>query len=317
MSFTLKLIFIGSIAFAPNASQDSMEAILVNAVDESFASDGSMIHRHFPIIIYNCKNRVGGCTAEDAAVAARSSLKATWGFPDISALGVRQITFSDVSLKGAFPERTLSIELDKLAKMTSISSKAAKLDPDVGLNNEQKLAIGRVILNNGTAVVNKLAMGGTQRYRFKPLRAATPATVTPQVLVDRVAVNVVVSGSEVELDLVPFGGGTPVPIRLRSITPNPNEEVVVYISNKMECTTFKQPTPPLAGPVNIPVLVERSPLCDDSFAKPPADKGQHFELFYELSMTRPPLRLRPVPALVDGPINGDDRPICPQVMMVR
>lgn len=340
MDFTLRIFFIGLIAFVPIEDKDKgdkLVVLLVEAREDAVSYDGRHIPRHIPLMHYSCRNRPGfQCTADETDPAVREDLKKTFGKEDGEFLkaGVLRLAEVEISLKeeledkfksrGDFgkcspgvikkPDGEATKDVSWFPDMLQIAVEKdhAQINPaciDEQASPPADLVVSRGIFKFGELVSAKLLWEAAHYlpYAFKPVRDPSDPLKCGQSLVSRASLNIPVSGCEATIDLRPYGAPesegkkiTLVPVDCNA----PNAEVKVYISNRMECVKWN-----LGPPCN-----SAAPCCEDKHAQ--YEDGPHFELFYKLSAVKVPDEQKPIPfphplAVFPGGGDGDDRVICP------
>ena len=303
MTFALKILFIGLIAFVPSDDGKELTALLLDAEKGYAASDGSWVDPHQPMVIALAGSCQGDCQADasiasflfpdlgaqraEEALAAAMVGGAAWSL-DTSELTVRSAVWDTAG--GAPPlvlvENTRDArdgepapipdeaeerrDLSWVAPLSSLAP-SGKVDPDVLAPSPQKgLVAARMELRSGKVTTRRLitVSGMVVPLGFRPLQEAQPIPFQ-QALAEQVLVEVEVEGDSVELIESVLGGD-----RRRSIILTPHDGVVEVAVLNVPQAHFQHSSEPLP----------QHP-----------DPGSHFEIYYEILAERPPNHLRPVP----------------------
>jgi hypothetical protein len=313
MGFTLKIMLMGMTAFATHGG-DQLLVLIPDATTPIFASDGSRISVHRPLLVYDCVNTATGlCEKADRSTSAVSALFESWDEFKDDSYGVRELKGVEVSVT-PIKTHTTSFAIPELGDMASIAanSEVAKIDPNflksVALMTApySSLLAGRMSLSGADSVkvTRKVGLLGPIDFDFKPLRG--PKGPHSQKLAEEVTIVLEIDATEAKIALTPFRPTTkPDSIMLRPDPAHPFAPVVLRIFNLAICDHWEAGASP-----------GRKECPGDKWLV--RQGSEHFELYYELSNSRPPSINRPVPTPKNGGgVTGYDRPICPQVRMVH
>jgi len=364
MIFILKIYFFGLIAFVPNSHSKQMTALVIDARPGFHASDGTAFPSHYPVLLARAGKCQGDCRSQDQQIANHlfgtgSVLNPKLTLQDLSrtlgagggawelngdqiliettaarqtaeasspGLEVLRTTRSVVRKAGETPVSVPANlreaeDFSWVAEMGQIVKGAGKVDPDCLSEKPTKdLIVGRVKLTQGTLKTYRLIEydKNIPSFFFQPLAASAPTTSYSQGLADWTVVEIPIQGCEATLQAKNFATG-----EIRSMTLSPSD-----------CKAGDQVVE--VAMMNIPDPSQRH---DHEAARGQEDKpqavGTHFELFYELSESRPSWRQKAVPHASKTAVNpaaidpGDieflkilkipragtySHPICPQAV---
>ena len=306
MIFTLRIFFIGLIAFVPSQDGKELTVLLVETRPGHVASDGSLIPPHHPMLLARAAECRGHCgidegidplllfpkdSAADAHLAAALDAGAAWTLDgsDLSIVdaGSRKASAS-LSLQGhpRQPGAPLALsrnpegntmDFDYVADLSRIVPSAGVVDPDVLARLPQRrLITARLRLRSGKVGTCRLVHvdGEVHSFDFKSLRrdcakqerGSSQLLAAPQPLADWVAAEIEVSGPEVEIVETRFASG-----EIRTIRLAPQDGLV-------ELAVLNIPDPPSE---------EELPEHHEA--------DRHFELYYKLAQKPLPPCQWPVP----------------------
>ncbi len=311
MSNIVQITFMGLIAFVPGPGGSGLTVIVPDLSQPYEASDGSMIPSHRALLVYQCADLKGGCTADDLDAATISEVYQTWDSTLFvpGKWGARRLTGLDLAIA---PQQTYDdvFKLDTESHIKDFAPDNAVIDPTFLLKVDQFKAAttyadataARLTLSKG---VDAEVDGWVSRAQthvkagFGPLSTTTDSH--PQELADSTTVSIQVhSGATVAF--TPFRLNNDPPQNPLTLNQGGTGAVTLYILNLAVCKQWTG----VMGDIK---------ACNEDRT----DEGtQHFEAYYELSKTRPFYRNRFVPAKKDIPgVLTHDRPICPSAMFER
>lgn len=297
MSFLLRILFSGLIAFIPSEDGTEVTVLLLNVEHAHHSSDGAPMSGHKPMIVARAGNCTGDCPTRDAEAAqylfADESLSAAqdsleeavagggaWVL-DGSDLELRKGSTSDPELPGltirddvrgtdiiptTATERT---DFSWVANLEELCS-GCTLDADVFDSVPPELVAARFTLRSGTLFTYSVARIGSDvtPVNFKRLDGTGSASAYTQAIASWVGVDITVEGDSIELVESKFNAD---PGRSMLLEPDANGKVELAVLNL-------PPFVPPASPYNNAPSV-----------------GKHFELFYELEDNAPTAAARLVP----------------------
>jgi len=301
--FTLQIVLTGLIALVPSQDQKSMWILLPDARDDYYASDGMLMPKHRPLLVYPCKLRTGyagKCQDDESDAAAVADLSRTFRPDALKGMGVWQLAGDTVTLAPKTAEG--SLDLTKLMAapgpdMAKVMPGAESIDQDSTNPIPLKgLLAARLDILTGRIDMNDLVPYCNNRdYTFKTLGAGTAVNGNKSHLLKQVTIRMTVLDPNVTLKLFTFGDN--MARASITLTPDASNLMTIFLSNQSECPKWQ------------------ANLCQDPRH---TQDAHHFELFYELSDKRPPQHLRPVPyndtKCTYSAADAEDRPICPMAM---
>lgn len=310
MSFILRILFSGMIAFVPNTAGTEVTVLLLNVDHSHHASDGTSVAQHKPLLIARAGNCVGECPKRDTEVAqfifsdqtqsvALDSIEGAVGgggawVLDGSELSLRKGSTNDPDLPALDIERdargsvngqlqlipTTSTEREDftwVANLRQICPSACTLKSSLfGSQPPSGLVAARFRLQTGKLFSHSVARIGSSvtPVHFERLDGTGSASPYTQVITSWVGADIAVSGSSIELVEEKFDGGTG---RSMKLTPDSNGTVEVAV-------------------LNLPPFMP--PSSPDNNAP---EVGKHFELYYDLADTPPASATRLVPRMGAAP----------------
>ena len=302
MSFILRIIFSGLIAFVPNEDGTEVTVLLLNVDHAYHTSDGAALPRHNPILL----TRGGGCTGtcptntQDLAKLLFPDLTTTGAVAAledaVSGGGAWQLSDSELTLQKGSPtdpalptldlhdgvrgtvngqpqtipatagERedfTWIADLGQICTTCTLSSSVLAAEPP-------GLVAARFRLRTGKVYTYSIARLGTDvtPVHFKRLDGTGSASSYTQAIASMVAADIEISGNSVQLVEENFDGSTG---RTMTLSPDTNGKVEMAV-------------------LNLPSFV---PPSSSSNSAPQV--GKHFELYYQLASTPPAAETRFVP----------------------
>lgn len=302
MSFILRIIFTGLMAFVPNEDGTEVTVLLLNADHAYHTSDGAAVSRHNPIIVA----RGGGCTGTcptDTETLAKllfpdmSTTAAVAALEDVADGGAAwQLSSSELTLaKGSSTDPALpALDIHdgvrgtvngqpQLIPMTS-SERAdftwipslnalcstCSLNPDLLDTEPPAIVAARFRVNAGKIYTYSIARLGSdvKPVQFKRLDGTGSASSYSQALASMVAADIEISGSSVQLIEEKFDGSA---TRTMTLYPDSNGLVEMAV-------------------LNLPSFVPPASSNNDA-----PQVGKHFEMYYQLAATPPSAATRLVP----------------------
>jgi len=303
VSFILRILFSGLIAFVPSQDGQEVTVLLLNVPGSHHLSDGSELVHHMPLLLSRAGNCTGDCPQRDADVAqflfadqtlstAEDSLEAAvsgggaWALSGDD-LSVNKGSANDPALPALFIRNNLrgtvngqpqmipttSTERQDFSWVAALSQvcSACTYDPAIlGSNPPQDLVAARFRLRTGDLYTYSVARIGSDvtPVHFKRLDGTGSDSSYTQAVASWVAADIEVSGSSVEIAEESFGG---TPGRTMTLTPDLNGKVDVAVLN------LPPFVPPASSSNNAPQV------------------GKHFEAFYDLSEAPPASETRFIP----------------------
>jgi hypothetical protein len=303
MSFLLRILFSGLIAFVPSPDGHEVTVLLLNVAHNAHTSDGAALAHHMPLLIARAGNCSGQCPTSDpdiaqfifadqtAATAIASLQNATTGG------GAWQLAGSELSIrKGSSSDPELPSLVLRTGVRGSVNGQpqtipttAAEREdyswiadlkqicPDCGLNSEMVdaevppgLIAARLRIRSGKVYTYSVARHGSNvtPVYFQRLDGQGSVSLYSQAVASWVGTDVEVSGSSIEIVEEKFDGGTG---RSMTLSPDSNGKVEVAV-------------------LNLPPFV---PPATTSTSAPEA--GKHSELYYGLAQNPPASEARLVP----------------------
>ena len=302
MSFILRIIFTGMMAFVPNEDGTEVTVLLLNADHAYHTSDGAAIARHNPIVLA----RGGGCTgtcptdtedlakllfpdmATTAAVAALedavdgggawqlsnsqlSLAKGSSSDPALPALDIHDGVRGTVNgqpqlIPTTSAERADFTWIPSLNQLCSTCS----LNTDLLATQPPAIVAARFRVNAGSIYTYSIARLGSdvKPVQFKRLDGTGSASSYTQAIASMVAADIEISGSSVQLIEDKFDSSSS---RTMTLSPDSNGLVEVAV-------------------LNLPSFVPPASTSNDA-----PQVGKHFEMYYQLASTPPSAATRLVP----------------------
>lgn len=303
MSFILRIIFSGMMAFIPSEDGTEVTVLLLNVDHAYHTSDGAALPNHNPIIV----TRGGGCTgtcptdteslakllfpdlSTTAAVAALEEAvdgggawqlsgseltlaKGSSGDPALPALnvhdGVRGTVNGQLQLipttSAEREDYSWIADLKQICPTCTIDSDVFATQPPSGL------IAARFRLRTGKVYTYSVARLGSDvtPVHFARLDGTGTASSYSQAIASMVAADIEVSGSSIQLVEEKFDGSSG---RTMTLSPDTNGKVEMAV-------------------LNLPSFVP--PASSDNDAP---QVGKHFEMYYQLAETPPSAATRMVP----------------------
>jgi hypothetical protein len=303
MSIAVDLVIMGLVAIVPDAQQKQVTVLVPDIAQSYYASDGTEIPVHKPVLAYDCTaTSSGACTPADQAMPAFGDLFDTWSdlVPDLNKYGVRDLEGYQIELLNAQKPTTVTYQTGEIADFSCAAPAAGRLDQHfVGTLKPEyaKLLAARTVLPAAFIAPKQWVGNQSIKWQFAPILDITSKTCTATPIAEKTVITTSVSSATAMLKLSSLQNGSPV--ETITLKPDAHNRVTVYLSDMAFCPKWYLKT---AG--------AKKRACreklDAHFGSP------HFEVYYEFSATRPPVRLRPVPVPASADFNLDDRPICPQ-----
>ncbi|HEY0140175.1 MAG TPA: hypothetical protein VGF48_04710 [Thermoanaerobaculia bacterium] len=306
MSFIVKILFSGLMAFVPNQDGTELTVLLLNVPHAYHTSDGASMEHHNAAVIARAGNCVGDCPQEQAlanamfpdktAAAALAALQSAMGNGagwqlSASDISVRKATTSAANLPAltivdnvrstvngepqSIPNTAAAREdYSWLADMSSVCSGCTLNPALLGNNPPAGLIAARFRIRNGRVSTYSVIRLGSNvaPVTFKRLDGTGSASSYSQALASWVATEIEVTGDAIEIVEDKFDGTAG---RSMKLSPDSNGKVELAVLN---LPSFEPP----ASPNNDAPQV-----------------GKHFELFYELASNPPAEEARFVPRAAD------------------
>lgn len=303
MSFILRILFSGLIAFIPSEDGQEVTVLLLNVDHNYHMSDGTALVHHKPLLLARAGDCSGDCPTRDADVAqflfadqtlavAQDSLEAAvsgggaWELSG-SELSVRKTNTSDPDLPSLVirdgvrgtvngsPEiiPTTATEREDFTWIAALNQVCpdCTLNPDIlGSTPPTGLIAARLRLRNGTVYTRSVARIGSNvtPVHFKRLDGTGSDSSYTQAVATWVAGDLEISASSVEIVEEKFNSD---PGRTMTLTPDSNGLVEVAV-------------------LNLPPFVPPASSSNDA-----PQVGKHFEIYYDLTENPPSSAARLVP----------------------
>jgi len=301
MSFVLKILFSGLIAFSPSQDGTELTVLLLNTPHHHL-SDGSALQQHQPLLVARAGNCSGDCEKRDAAIAqflyadqsssvALDSLESA-----VAGGGAWQLSGSDLTLqKGDSNDPDLpSLVLQKNVRgsvdghLQLIPTTSAEredyswiadlkqicpdctVDSDVFATEPSDIVAARLHLRSGKVFTYSVARigGNVTPVQFQRLDGTGSASTYSQAIATWVGAEIEVSGDSIEIAESKFNGD---PGRTMTLTPDENGKIEVAV-------------------LNLPPFVPPSSVYNDA-----PQVGKHFETYYDVMSNAPANETRLVP----------------------
>jgi hypothetical protein len=296
MSFLLRIFFSGLIALVPSKDGKELTVLLLDVQHGYALSDGTTLPPHLPMLLARAGKCAGDCATGDRAIAEML-------FPDSSANAAEllsaallegtawKLSGADLSIvqpgtpapldirrnlrrneagqPAALPQSSAEREdFSWVAEMGKIDPTAGEVDADVlAPQPRQGLIAARLRLRSGKVFSYRLLGQQNQvtPVHFQTIEGDRVAVAYTQALADWVEADIEITGDAVQIVDQSFDG---------------KQKRAVELS-------------PHNGQVEV-ALLNFAPHATHAAAAAPGP-GKHFEIFYELSKTRPANQRRPVP----------------------
>jgi hypothetical protein len=285
VGFILRIFFMGLIAFVPSRDGKELTVLLVETRPGHIASDGSLIVPHQPMLLARAADCWGHCGIRDAGIAgfffpqdssthANQLLSAALGDGAAWTLDGSDLSILDAERDPAREVSDKTMDFSSIADLGGIVPSAGIADPELLASRPPKrLIVARLRLRSGKVWTYRLV----QPCDFKILSHTGDSgdgdAASPRPLADWVAAEFEISDDTVEIVENRFGGQEPRTIRLA-----PQDGLV-------ELTLMNIPPPP----------AQQS--GDESHQE--HQPAAHFEMYYDLALTPPSPKQRPVPHIAD------------------
>ena len=351
MGFTLKIYFLGLIAFAVRPDGTQVTALMVDARQDYYLSDGCPIGNHVPLLV----TKAASCEGPHCRANSESAFDALFGEDsEHTRLGgamcggsVWVLDNSDLSIATNRKEPSTPLRIvrlpeerrrggravmpsepaerrgfDWVADLGQIQSDSAYVDPKAV---DKGLVAARFKLDTGTLSSCKLV--SADNVTVSPLAFSTLADLHNSAkrreddalethgptgaFADWLVAEIEIPDCSLTIEDRDFDGNVRRSVRL---TPS-----VCDGSEVVEAALINLPKASFADPDKLP-YDPPSDRCGEAHASARGENGdhnigRHFEIFYELTECRPPVRMRPVPYLAKTADTSRSRDL-PQVKAV-
>lgn len=305
MSFLLRILFSGLIAFVPSEDGQEVTVLLLNVDAHHHISDGSAISQHKPLLLARAGSCTGNCPTSDSDIAAylfrdqsstnaASSLAAAvsgggaWLLSG-SELSVRKTNTSDPDLPSLTiqtgvrgvdngvpkPIPTTSAEREDFSWIAELqelcTGTGCALNTSIlGSNPPTGLVAARFRIRNGKVFTYSVARIGSKvvPVHFNRLDGSGSTSSYSQAIATWVGADITVSGDSVEIVEDKFDASAG---RTMTLEPDSNGKVEIAVLN------LPPFTPPASSNNDAPQV------------------GKHFERYYDLVETAPSSETRMVP----------------------
>lgn len=303
MSFIVRILFSGLMAFVPNQDGTEVTVLLLNVGHEYHTSDGANLANHTPLLIARAGGCTGTCPTNDiniaqylfsdksasAAVDALQEAVANGGAWRLSGseLSLRKGSANAAALPALNIQRNVRATVNGnpalipttaqeredfswIADLQQICASGCDLDSDVLADPPPGLIAARFTLKSGKLFTYSVVRNGAnvQPVRFQRLDGTGTPSTYQQAVASWIAADIEVTGEDIEIVEEKFDGSTG---RSMKLTPFSNGRMEVAV-------------------LNLPPFVPPSVPTDDAPAP-----GTHFEAYYDLMDTPPAQATRFVP----------------------
>jgi hypothetical protein len=303
VSFILRILFSGLIAFVPSQNGQEVTVLLLNVHNQHHLSDGTELVVHKPLLLSRAGACAGNCDRRDEEIAqflfadqtlstAQDSLEAAvsgggaWALsaddltvnkgsandPALPALVIRNNVRGTVNGQPQMIPTTSTERQDFswVAALSHVCSTCAYDPAILGSNPPRDLVAARFRLRTGNLYTYSIARvgGDVTPVHFKRLDGTGGDSSYTQAVASWVAADVEVSGNSVEISEESFGGN---PGRTMTLTPDSNGKVEVAV-------------------LNLPPFVPPASANNDA-----PQVGKHFEAYYDLTGEPPASDTRLIP----------------------
>jgi hypothetical protein len=312
VSFILRILFSGLVAFVPSTDGHELTVLLLNVGHDHYMSDSSTLAEHMPLLLARAGSCSGDCPKRDEDIAqflfadqslstAQDSLETAlagggaWklgssdlsilkGSPtddDLPSLVLRDNVRATVNGQPALipTSSTERGDYSWIANLSDICEECSLDSSVLGSDPPEGLVAARLHLRSGNVFTYSVARIGSDvtPVHFKRLDGTGSDSPYTQAVATWVAADIEVSGESVEISEESFGGS---PGRTMTLSPDESEKVEVAV-------------------LNLPPFV---PPSSTFTGTPPV--GKHFEAYYDLSEEPPDADTRLVP--MAGAASGAD-----------
>jgi len=314
MGFTLDIVVMGLVAIVPQ-SDSALTVLVPDLTAPYFASDGSRVPIHRPLLVYECLNTATGqCDPDiDQDPNALAALINTWDeLKKPSAWGVRDLQGVEIQIT---PTKRPAGAMIDLGYVAQLSPSATQVDAlfFAPMNKMplpyQNFLAGRFPLTGvGAKVDTRIGEAisfNPATFAFAPI-GATPDSGTAAPLAEKVRIRTYVDADEAVITATPLRDKTKgFTFKLKKKNPlSPGEIVTITIMDLAICPYWD-------GYISADVK-----HCKEDVATITHKGSDHFEPYYEFSKARPLVTNRPVPQLIAaGGVTLYDRPICPMAVL--
>jgi len=312
MTFILRIFFAGLVAFVPSRDGKELTVLLVDAGPGDTMSDRSPVPLHHPLLLARARSCSGSCTADNPAKVAGllypcDGSNASRYLAEALAGGtVRKLQNSDLAIASG-EARTIQPALaltpdnrgpgacglptgadgrqpfNRVADLGQLVPAAGVVNPGLlACQPPPGLIFARLRLRSGKVWTHRLArisspiVSQVPVFDFKTLGGGGKTLHYSQPIADWVGAEIEMEGDAVEIVERSFASSEVHTLRL---TP---------LNGLVELALLNIPNPPAT------LCVDKKPMDMDVTAA-------HFELYYKLAKTPPPLDQRPVPYAVGEP----------------
>jgi hypothetical protein len=319
MDFVLRIYLLGLIGFVPHSDEAKMTVLLLDAREPHYTSDGHTIGTHHPVVVARAGGCEGDCLGEaealsnivvperttpepaDRLAALRDAVQRGGGWildgSDLRLEGIgsglvfhqgrtHEADSKSAEDRGLLPDGALTLEdFDLVASLGRFSPEAGAVDSDVFARPPKKgLIVARFEVDRGKVKTLRPAAFGASLgpLRFATAREHRPQVGRPETFAGAVVLEIPVSAATIQLLERRLTGEPSRAMRLSPLNVAGKPTVELLVANLPKESYDPQPPNPHAS--------------HDGHGSQRAWLDRHFELFYELSDHRPPVRQRPIPA---------------------
>lgn len=315
MTFLVRILFSGLMAFVPSEDGTDLTVLLLNVDSAYHHSDGSTLAQHKPLLLARAGNCTGDCPTDNQDIAEylyadKTTQQALSSYASaVSGGGGWLLSGTDIEFrKGssadpALPELEFQTgvratvngnpavipasssereDYSWIANLKQLCPSTCTLNSDVFSSAPPNLIAARLHIRNGKVYTYSVARIGSDvtPVNFKRLDGTGSASSYTQAVASWVGADIEVEGDSIEIAESAFSGSS---ARTMTLEPDENGNVEVAV-------------------INLPPFVPPSTTDNES-----PQVGKHFELYYDLLDNPPDPETRLVPrAGVAGNITYDE-----------